>query len=316
MERKGKQTPPLNLPLSGKKDVQVSPRYYEPGSSHRHSVASTGVGDSYSPLFRSPELTYRSSALPSPKAVQSRVPPLPPSKGARQHVPRRDVPRPAVLVSSPFEELPRGQLITPEIIKAKQRGTSLPPLKEAHLNMLDEYISPETANWINTIPPEDMLRLSGSTDQTHDPRFTEEPVQYHLDHPFPPSVLKKYPNYADFPLLLNKVHRPTLKPNFRDRHEVEHLRGHNEAMLESHCGEKPLDSQVAVREAYMHVPNFGRVQVVLTDYPDGTSYPLVTLPKMTPHDILKVLDMQKAAQQRSWVNVFFSILRKISCGLF
>lgn len=66
----------------------------------------------------------------------------------------------------------------------------------------------------------------------------------------------------------------------------------------------------------MHVPNFGRVQVVLTDFPDGTSYPLVTLPKMTPYDILKVLDKQQEAKERSWVYACLRFLHKISCGIF
>ena len=66
----------------------------------------------------------------------------------------------------------------------------------------------------------------------------------------------------------------------------------------------------------MYVPNFGRVQVLLTDFSDGTSYPLVTLPKMTPYDILGVLDQQQKARERSWVNGFLKCLHKVSCGLF
>ena len=73
---------------------------------------------------------------------------------------------------------------------------------------------------------------------------------------------------------------------------------------------------LSVRDAYMYVPNFGRVQVVLTDYPDGKSYPLVTLPKMTPYDIFAVLDKQKKAiKERSWWGDCMLWLRQASCGL-
>lgn len=64
----------------------------------------------------------------------------------------------------------------------------------------------------------------------------------------------------------------------------------------------------------MYVPNFGRVQVLLTDYPDGTSYPLVTLPKMTPYDILVALE-QKKAKQRSWASRLMQVIHRVSCGM-
>lgn len=52
-------------------------------------------------------------------------------------------------------------------------------------------------------------------------------------------MLKKYPNYGKFPLLLNQIHRPTLEPNVKDVKDFEHLRGHNEAMLENKCKHFP-----------------------------------------------------------------------------
>lgn len=79
--------------------------------------------------------------------------------------------------------------------------------------------------------------------------------------------------------------------------------------------EKYASKDVGFRKAYMHVPNFGRVQVMLTNYPDGTSYPLVTLPKMTPYDILKVLDKQEEVRRRSWTAHFLEFVHRLSCGV-
>ncbi|CDI75371.1 hypothetical protein, conserved [Eimeria praecox] len=316
MEGKGSNPLELNLPLSWKKDVLGSPRLQDPGSSHRHSVASTGVGDPNSPYLRSPELTYASSALPSPKTVTAGASALPPPLPPRQ-VPRQDVLRHGVLVSSsPADEAPEGILMTPAIIHAKAQGKALPPLKEDHISMLDEPISSYTADMIDAIPKDDMLRMAGPSMHTHDARFTEDVKQYQLDHPIPPAMLKKYPNYANFPLLLSRIHRPALEPNVKEVKDFEHLRGHNEAMLENKWQHERISGSLPLRETYMYVPNFGRVQAILSDFPDGTSYPLVTLPKMTPYDILRVLDKQQQAKERSWVNAFLRCLHKISCGLF
>ncbi|CDJ36064.1 uncharacterized protein EMH_0006630 [Eimeria mitis] len=317
MEGKGKKPLALSLPLSGKEDVSVSPRLkQEPGSSHRHSLASTGVGDPSSPFLRSPELTHVSSALPSPKAATAGATTLPQPWSPPQK-PGKEVLRHGVLVSPrPAEEEPRGHLMTPAIIDAKAQGKPLPPLKEVHTSMLDEFISPYTASLIDEIPKEDMLRMAGPSIYTHDPRFTEDVKQYHLDHPVPPDGPQRFPNYENFPLLLNQVHRPTLEPNFKETKHSEHLRGHNEAMLENKWQHEGMHRNLQMRETYMHVPNFGRVQAVLTDFPDGTSYPLVTLPKMTPYDILSVLDRQQKAREMSWWNTFLRCLHKISCGFF
>lgn len=79
---------------------------------------------------------------------------------------------------------------------------------------------------------------------------------------------------------------------------------------------KQVSESVSLREGYMYVPNFGRVQVVLTDYRDGKSYPLVTLPKMTPYDILTVLErMEKARRRRSWFTYCKDFIRYLSCGM-
>ncbi|KAL8433880.1 hypothetical protein ACSSS7_003541 [Eimeria intestinalis] len=130
--------------------------------------------------------------------------------------------------------------------------------------------------------------------------FTQDVVQYQKDHPIPPGVLHKFPNYGNFPLLLSRIHRPKLAPNTADASEVAHLRGYNEALLDSKWRKDRVGEHVPAREAYMYVPNFGRVQVMFSDYPDGSSYPLVTLPKMTPHDVLQVLDKQRLVAQKSW----------------
>lgn len=78
---------------------------------------------------------------------------------------------------------------------------------------------------------------------------------------------------------------------------------------------KQITENISLRERYMYVPNFGRVQVVLTDYPDGKSYPLVTLPKMTPYDILNVLERMAKARRRSWFNYCRDLIRSLSCGM-
>nr|AGZ15730.1 hypothetical protein [Eimeria maxima] len=301
MEGKEKRSLPLNLPLPRKEDVVGSPRLQEPSSSHRYSVASTGIGDPSSPYLRSPALTHISSALPSPKAAALGTTVLPPPFTSPRQLPQKDVLRHGVLIS-PGEEAPRGTIMTPAIIRAKAQGKSLPPIKEDHISMLDEFVSPHTASLIDEIPKENMLRMAGPS------MFPYVNVkQYQLDHPIPPSMLKKYPNYGKFPLLLNQIHRPTLEPNVKDVKDFEHLREEEK---------ERKDRGLSMREAYMYVPNFGRVQVLLTDFSDGTSYPLVTLPKMTPYDILGVLDQQQKARERSWVNGFLKCLHKVSCGLF
>lgn len=67
-----------------------------------------------------------------------------------------------------------------------------------------------------------------------DPMFTEDIVQYQLEHPIPPEVLQRFPGYENFPLLLSRIDRPKLEPNITDQSKVKHLRGHNEAMLENY----------------------------------------------------------------------------------
>ncbi|CDJ61623.1 hypothetical protein, conserved [Eimeria maxima] len=272
MEGKEKRSLPLNLPLPRKEDVVGSPRLQEPSSSHRYSVASTGIGDPSSPYLRSPALTHISSALPSPKAAALGTTVLPPPFTSPRQLPQKDVLRHGVLIS-PGEEAPRGTIMTPAIIRAKAQGKSLPPIKEDHISMLDEFVSPHTASLIDEIPKENMLRMAGPSMFPYDARFTEDVKQYQLDHPIPPSMLKKYPNYGKFPLLLNQIHRPTLEPNVKDVKDFEHLRGHNEAMLENKWEEEKerKDRGLSMREAYMYVPNFGRVQVLLTDFSDETA---------------------------------------------
>lgn len=148
MEGKGKKSLPLNLPLLGKKDILGSPRLHDPGSSHRHSVASTGVGEPSSPYLRSPEFTHASSALPSPKGAAATIEALPPAASPRQ-VPREQVLRHGVLISPrPVEEVPSGTLMTPAIIRAKAQGKPLPPLKEDHISMLDEFITGKASDWV------------------------------------------------------------------------------------------------------------------------------------------------------------------------
>ncbi|CDJ47728.1 hypothetical protein, conserved [Eimeria brunetti] len=314
MEEKGSKSLPLRLPLPGKEDALGLP--HEPGSSHRPSVASTGIGEPSSPFVWSPDLTHASSSLPSPKTPTAAEAVLLPPLSHRQQQ-RKEVIRHGVLISPrTADEAPRGTLMTPAIIHAKEHGKPLPPLKEEHISMLGEFISPFTASLIHEIPKDDMLRMAGPSMHTHDVRFTEDVKQYHLDHPPPPEALKKYPNYENFPLLLSRIHRPTLEPNIKETKHFEHLRGHNEAMLENKWQQELMNQGVSVRETYLHVPNFGRVQAVLTDYPDGTSYPLVTLPKMTPYDILTVLDRQQKAKEMSWMHAFMRCMHKVSCGLF
>lgn len=75
--------------------------------------------------------------------------------------------------------------------------------------------------------------------------FTEDVRQYHLDHPIPPHVLQKFPNYKDFPLLLNVFNRPDTEPTVTEVERVKHLRGHNEKLLENKC--KPSRQTLLVR---------------------------------------------------------------------
>ncbi|EPR63851.1 hypothetical protein TGGT1_217510 [Toxoplasma gondii GT1] len=51
--------------------------------------------------------------------------------------------------------------------------------------------------------------------------------------------------------------------------------------------------------SYVDVPNFGRMQGLFAKQADGTVYPLITLPKMTPHDIFKTLDRMKAQRRNA-----------------
>lgn len=64
----------------------------------------------------------------------------------------------------------------------------------------------------------------------------------------------------------------------------------------------------------MYVPNLGRVQAVLSESKDGSTFPLVTLPKMTPRDILKVMDKQRQLEQRRWAYKWKTILSRAFCG--
>ncbi|KAL8427937.1 hypothetical protein Efla_003451 [Eimeria flavescens] len=259
--------------------------------SHRLSVASTGAGEGLSPFIHSPESTYRSAGPYSPKAwggqISEGLPLLPPAQ-LRMRAQQAMTPRPALRVAGePSAETQLGTLMSTDIINAKARGTPLPPLKETTISMLDEGITPETARLISLIPPRTLLERTGAAMQTNDPMFTESVVQYQKEHPIPPDALQKFPNYENFPLLLNKIERPKLEPNIKNVSDVERLRGYNEDLMENIWWRQEMTNGLSIRRAYMYVPNFGRVQVVLSDFPDGTSYPLVTLPKMTPHDIVK-----------------------------
>ncbi|KAL8271035.1 hypothetical protein Esti_005020 [Eimeria stiedai] len=317
MTRTGKQSPAPPLPLFAKQDVKASPR--GPLSSHRMSVASTGEGEGLTPLLLSPKSTYRSTEPYSPRPWSYLAPAdmsLPPRRqrvGALQ----RTTPRPAHRVAgeTPVTGLPRTYL-SPEIAQAKKRGGPLPPLKATSVSMLHEDITPDTAKLIGLIPLRAMLEGTGAAVYSNDPMFTEDVVQYQKEHPIPPGVLHRYPKYEKFPLLLNRIYRPKLQPNIAGASEVAHLRGYNEALLENEWRKDKVRDHVPAREAYMYVPNFGRVQVMFSDYPDGSSYPFVTLPKMTPHDILQVLDKQRLATQKSWASWFKRLLHRASCGVF
>lgn len=206
-----------------------------------------------------------------------------------------------------------GTVTTPEIILAKKYGNALPPLKELRINILNEGISPDMAERINDIPKYAMLKMTGVSTQSNDPMFTDQFVEYQHEYPIPPGVLEKFPKYETYPLLLSQIDRNKLAPNNADLSDVKHLRGHNEKMLENRYPRRQLSKDVIVREAYKYVPNFGRVQVLYTDYPNGTSYPLVTLPKMTPYDILTV--MEKMQKKQSLADNLMQVIHRVSCGL-
>ncbi|XP_026190345.1 uncharacterized protein LOC34621504 [Cyclospora cayetanensis] len=300
MATDGKISQPLHLPILKRQDPSGSPRLYDPPSSHRLSVASTGVSEGYTPLFRSPETTCRVKPASSPKAQQDfsmLLHSLPSTPSEHGRAPLQDTVRKAHRISQASAyETHNVHLVDPEILHAKKYGKTLPPLKVTYQNMLPEGITKSTAELIFNIPKEAMLKQAGVSVHTHDPMFTKEVTQYQLEYPCPPAAVRRFPGYESFPLLLSHFEKQKLDSNITDEEDVKHLRGHNEAMLENAWRGKPLVKGPVVREAYMHVPSFGRVQVMLTEYQDGTSYPLVTLPKMTPYDILNVLERQRQAK--------------------
>lgn len=145
MAPNAKESPSLRLAFIGK-DAKGSPRAYDPPSSHRLSVASTGVGDVYTPLLLSPEVSYRSaepSISKAPATLQGAIQPLPapgrsPRKGQAIDTPRRVV----RVRGEPTSEDQSGRTqISPDIVFAKKNGHALPPLKEVRTSMLDEGIS-------------------------------------------------------------------------------------------------------------------------------------------------------------------------------
>lgn len=141
----GRDSPPLSLTFLGRKDLKGSPRAYDPPSSHRLSVASTGVGDPHSPFFRSPEVTYRPSGPFTPRpagAARDKLSALPPAGASPEKVPRADAPPRAFRkVAGPPLEAQKGTLMSPDIIFAKEHGHALPPLREVCVDMLNEGIT-------------------------------------------------------------------------------------------------------------------------------------------------------------------------------
>lgn len=135
---------PLSLAFVAKGPLKGSPRAYEPLSSHRISVASTGVGEGHSPFFRSPEVTYTPLGSARSKVdgatqglhLPSSSPRMPPGQASSEHTPRRAY-----------------RVAGSEPVHVKEHGYGLPPFKEQLVDILHEETTrmyPSTATWIGS----------------------------------------------------------------------------------------------------------------------------------------------------------------------
>lgn len=145
MAQEKQQASPLLLALHKKQDGNGVKRAFDPPESHRPSVASTGVSDGHTPLYLSPEVTYRgpepTSLRPIGDNYSGQSYPNPAGKYV-QGTQRTIGPRRAIRVSgeSPLGEQ-TGNLMSFDIIYAKKHGYPLPELRERHYGMIDEGIT-------------------------------------------------------------------------------------------------------------------------------------------------------------------------------
>lgn len=164
-----------------------------------------------------------------------------------------------------------------------------------HLSYVERFVLEES---IENVGRRQYASLSGRPHFT--PYVLRAPAvgSYLEDYAVPPS--QKGHSFDKDPLLRSVL---TPQDNFPYIREQATYHGqplnytHNDWMLDN-----VMDTTTAQKccpgtvPAYADIPHLGRVQCTYLRQPDGTVYPLVTLPKMTPHDILKVLERVKRSK--------------------
>ncbi|PFH37425.1 hypothetical protein BESB_038830 [Besnoitia besnoiti] len=150
-------------------------------------------------------------------------------------------------------------------------------------------------NHILCMRRKDLLGLSGTPHPEQYPKRAAAKGSYLEDFRVPAPLDGHH--FDHDPLLRNRLTPTDALPYIREQGNVGHPLNffHNDLMLDNVMLPGQLEHYCPGTVAtYVDVPNFGRMQGLYAKQKDGTVYPLITLPKMTPHDIFKTLEKMQA----------------------
>ncbi|CBZ55802.1 conserved hypothetical protein [Neospora caninum Liverpool] len=146
----------------------------------------------------------------------------------------------------------------------------------------------------------DFLSLSGVAYPEQHTQRTQAQGSYLEHYPVPPPLDGHH--FGGDPLLRSRLAPTDARSYMREQGHPGHPQKfyHNDLMLDNIMSPGKIGEICAgTVPTYVDVPNFGRMQGLFAKQADGTVYPLITLPKMTPHDIFKTIDKMQAQKRKS-----------------